>query len=634
MGELIVLRDGHAAVLRRKERALLAYLSITARPHRRAVLAELLCHEADDPAAALRLLLSRLRRCLGPNLLRQAGQQVALNMEACWIDLERFELLLGAGIAACPYDDLAAAVALYRGPLLDGVALAAVAEFDLWLIGARAQLQHQYVEVLQRLIMLVEATDTQAAIGYALALVQAAPLLEEAHGCLAYLYARTGQREAALAQLANGHELIRRELGVEPSSAWQALSEAIEMGTPLPALWPGSSLLAPTPTTPLPRLLERDAELACLGRLWQATAAGNGAMVLIKGQVGAGKSRLLHEFIGNLAAASVRLGDCAELAQALPYAPWVELLETYLDPDDLAALPPHQRGELLRLLPRLALQLGLDPPPAPPTSGPEQEHVFAAAAEVLLPAGTEPIAIAIEDLHAADATSLQFFAYLAGRVSDRPLLLIGTLRSCEAEHLPAVSQQLDALDRLATAQLALQPLSRRAMAELTAQLWVGLPAAQRQVVASVVMLATGGNPLFATELLRELAARGTLSYQLPVPARVRELIGRRLARLPACERQVLDILALLGQPAGFDEICVLGGRSAAETDSALEAGLRIGLLSLNGARPAVVLYRYSHYLARKAVVAQLSPARRQVLHQRIIQHLYNRLPCPPAHTRG
>lgn len=619
LGPLIAQRDGASPPLRRKARALLAYLAVTVRQHRRAALAALFCQDASDPAAALRLLLSRIRTQLGPTLLLLDGEHVALAATSCWVDLHVFEALLGPDPAAGSAEKLGAAVALYRGPLLDDVSLSDAPEFELWLLGERARLARRYSAALLRLLDLAEeAGDLDSAITYARALADASPLSEEAHGRLLRLYARAGQREVALAQFTHIQGLLRRELAAEPGPELIALHETLLAGgLPEAPRRPTPAALGAQPST---TLLEREAELARLDDLWAELDEGRGAIALIEGEAGCGKSRLLREFARGLPGGSLRLGACTELARAQPYGPWAELLELQLAPADLAALPHVWRDELLRLLPGHAGRLNLSPPPAPRSDGADLERIGSAVAEAVAPRDAPPLLIIIEDLHWADESSLRLFGYLARRLARRPVLLVGTLRPSEAAAHPALQTLLEELSRRDVVRLAPRPLSDRAVAELTARMWGDLPAAVRPAVAARIARATAGNPLYVIELLRELAADPRVPEQLPVPRGIRELVGRRLARLPPASGEVLELLAVLTVPATLAEACAVSGQDLDAGATALDAGLRWGLLTVEPGASTLV-YSYSHDLTREAVAVQLSPPRRQILHGRVARHL-------------
>ncbi|GAB4444995.1 MAG: hypothetical protein OHK0015_46900 [Chloroflexi bacterium OHK40] len=631
LGELVVLVDGQAPPLRRKDRAVIAYLAIMGRPQHRNTLIDLFFQEAEDPAAALRLVLSRIRRHLGPTLLRSGEGQIALDPEGYWLDLRIFEALLGGDPVAAPQADLSAAVALVRGALLDRLSIPGAPEFDLWLLSERAHVQRRLTLALQRLSEYAAAArQFDAAIGYARALVNASPLLEEAHARLIRLYLQIGQQSAALAQFEQCCDLLGRELAVAPSCEFLALRETIsasDAGWPAAHASPTPALLPVTPST---GFYERERELAWLQALWERACQGNGAVVLLIGEAGSGKSRLLREFVRSFSAKQLQLGACSELGRQIPYEPWAELLTGRLSPADLQALPKLWRNYLLNLLPGLAAQAGAEALPVPLSAAGGLDQLCAVVAEVLMPAGGPPQLVVLEDLHWADPASLQLFGYLARRAARRTVLLVGSLRTHDTPDEPALKALLDGLERIGAISVPLAPLSEAAVSSMAARFLNGVNAAQVPAVGSLVRRATGGNALFVTEVLRELSTYARLPTELPIPGSVRELIGQRLARLTGGERQVLEALAVLNAPTSLNEAADVSARTVDEVASALDQGQRWGLL-VSDPGDDLASYRFSHELSREAVVAQLSLAHCQALHRRIVELLACRAASQP-HT--
>jgi tetratricopeptide (TPR) repeat protein len=281
-------------------------------------------------------------------------------------------------------------------------------------------------------------------------------------------------------------------------------------------------------------------------------------------------------------------------------------------------------------MPELATQRGVPRLTASlPASG-EQEHLWTAVAEVLLrpPAPGDEAAggqarhllLFIDDLQWADEVSLRLFHFVAQRLrrhAGASALLLGAFRGEEADDNPALLSLLHDLRRSGPlVSLALPPLAASAVDALIADLWPDLPSGYRLPhIRDLFMKETGGNPLFATELLRELAHSSALPTPLPIPPSLRELIQRRLRQLNASGRQVIEALAVLDAPATLALAQQCSGRSADETANAIDLGLRWRLLrSVAGDPPPQ--FEFGHALMREAVAMQLSDVRRQRLHQR------------------
>lgn len=611
--------------LRRKERALLAYLVATGQSHYRQTLAGMFCREADVPMRALRLLLSRIRRHLGADAILTLQDTVQFNKHAGWVDCLEFGLILEGNLAVVSLEQLATAVALYRGEFLADTSLDDALEFELWLLGERARLRQLYERGLTELVTRLIAQERyQPAIQFSQQLLQSNPLLEEAHAQLIWLYAQTGQREAALKQYESSRDLLWRELAVEPMPELKALYAEVVAGRPTIAFKTTPDNRAAVALSQAPDFVGREAELARLYNIWSAVWDGQGGVVLVEAEAGGGKTRLVQEFARNLPQGSFLIGRCYESTTTLPYHPWIEVLETRLtDLDDsgLKGLSPFTQNYLTRLLPALAQRLRRNVSSPPPTSSDELERLFAAVGEFLfqLPGKNKVLLIFIDDLQWADETSLRLFHFIARRAVQSRLLLIGAFRSEEIEEGP-LPILLSDLQRLSPYRIPLTPLSPIAIGTLTAKQWPKLPEGERPQVVARLAQATGGNPLFVSEVLRELAGTIQVPAELPVPATVRELIGRRLAYLPHSGRQVIEALSIFHSSATLTEAQEVSTRSEEETALAIDLGLRRGLLRAEPeSRPA--RYDFHHDLVREAVVEQLSHARRELLHRRVARTL-------------
>ncbi len=626
----------------RKTQALLAYLAANPRIHARGELFDLFCGSAEDPAAALRWHLNRLRRWLGSSAIVADGDRLQINPQATWIDCQEFERVLGKNLEKQTVPGLSAAVDLFRGDFLAGASLSDASEVELWLAGERARFRRLYERGLNELIaQLIAQEQFESAIPRAVQLLQSNPILEQAHSRLIWLYAKVGQRQAALDQYECCRDLLRRELAVEPMPELTALQADVRAGRL------GRSYAEPLPSEPVApgvrqtaALVDRVAELETLRSLWHSAVEGRGSVVFLEAEAGGGKTRLAREFIQSLAGISppvLRLsGQCYESTRTLPYHPWIELLETRLadlNDDALDRFSPFWMEQLTRLLPTLAGRRAKGTVSAPPTGGGELEHLFAAVVEFLFGEG-EPASriIFVDDLQWADESSLGLFHYLARRVAQRSTLLIGAFRPEELDDSPGLQTLLNDLRRDPLTELRLAPLDVDSVMALTAQLWPILPEGYRPHVCALLVKATCGNPLFVTEVLRELTGTADIPADVPVPPTVRALIERRLGKLPDSGRQVLQAIAILDSPATPDQAQRISVRSEEETVAALEIGWRWGLLK-TAAEPHPSGYDFSHDLVRDAVLQQASDARRRMLHRRAAAVLAEAAGSIPAEFR-
>jgi predicted ATPase len=182
-----------------------------------------------------------------------------------------------------------------------------------------------------------------------------------------------------------------------------------------------------------PRQIGRDDQLAALREVAAGMAGGSGQTVLVAGEAGIGKSRLVREFAERLSRDGwvVQQGNCFERDRLLPYAPFLDALHALL-----STVPPAEvercLGPALPDLARLLPELGS--PPTEAASDPEQDkrRIFYALGGVLSRlAARRPLLLVIEDLHWADETSLELLAALARRIPREPILLLGTYRDDE-----------------------------------------------------------------------------------------------------------------------------------------------------------------------------------------------------------
>ena len=238
-------RDGQPLELStRKSLALLAYLAVTGRPHRREVLTALLWpnSKARQARSVLRTTLSTLNKSLAGAGLLIERDSVDLDREAnIRLDVEQFRQLAQSWQDHDhPEDefceecrrDLAAAVSLYRGDFLEGFTLPDSAEFDDWQSFETEGLRRVFAGVLEKLVQSYQAQEQfDAAIAYAQRWLALDPLHEPAHRCLMQLYAASGNRSAAIRQYQSCCELLEDELEVRPEAETTALYERIRQET-------------------------------------------------------------------------------------------------------------------------------------------------------------------------------------------------------------------------------------------------------------------------------------------------------------------------------------------------------------------------------------------------------------------
>jgi DNA-binding CsgD family transcriptional regulator len=352
-----------------------------------------------------------------------------------------------------------------------------------------------------------------------------------------------------------------------------------------------------------PELIGRAAEVAALGAALADVRRGQGRLVLVEGDAGIGKTRLVEEFTAQVDGVRVLAGGGIPLASDTPYAPVLGILQT------LARLhPPAAAG----LLPQ-------DAPGRADPFGPTR--LLAAAADAVRSVAAEtPLVLVVEDLHWADASTRGLVSFLARGIRAEPVLLVVTIRAEELDPARTVSVLIGELARMSHAErLVLVPLDRAGVAALVQAITEVAPSAR---LTGRLVQRAAGNPFFTEELL----AAGPDA--LTLPASVLDVLAARVARLPAAGQRVLDAASVLGRAMSHQLLAAVA--EAADIDDGLAAAVGHRLLEPSGDG-----YRFRHPLIQEAVYGRLLPPVRQKLHARAAAALAElRPPAAPAARAG
>jgi predicted ATPase len=338
-----------------------------------------------------------------------------------------------------------------------------------------------------------------------------------------------------------------------------------------------------------PELVGRAAELSSLGAALDDARAGQGRVVVVEGDAGLGKTRLVEHFTSQAAGVRVLAGGGVPLAADVPYAPMIEVFR------GLAALyPPARDG----LLPR-------GQPASAGAPGPARMLSLAADA-VRAAAGQAPVVVVVEDLHWADASTCDLVSYLARVLRRERVLLLVTVRAEELDPARPVAGLVGELARAPNAErLVLHALDRD---EVAAQLRgiTGVPPPATMVDQMVTRAA--GNPFFTEELLAAGADAAAM------PATVRGVLLTRAAQLPAPGRRVLQAAAVIGRDVPHELLAAV--TDPADLDAGLPASVAHRLLEPHGDG-----YVFRHPLIQEAVYADVLAAARRDLHARVAAQL-------------
>jgi DNA-binding SARP family transcriptional activator len=589
-----------------------------------------------------------------------------LHLDADELDLDRFQRLTDQGAQALRgAPELAAvrlrqALSLWRGPPL--------AEFT---DEPFAQAQIVWLEE-RRLAALQARIEADLALGRHAelvaelqALVAEYPLQEGLHQQLLLSLYRSGRQAEALAAYQRTRTLLAEELGIDPGRALQELQSAIlaqdarldwtpppSQPTPTPAEptpTPGkptpavadSTLTGPAPAAPTAPVFAPvplaaaagpppetwngtgEPDRPFVGRAWEMrelraalaeAAAGQGRLLLVTGEPGIGKSRLMEEFARLVVDQGWRVlvGRCWEHGGAPAYWPWIQVIraaggefEDYL-PGSRNADDRSSTSE-----PEWA--------PAPVNPESDRFRLFDGVARFLAGvAGKDPVLVVLDDLHAADEPTLLLLRFVVQTMTAERILLLGAYREAEGR-VHELAELFADLARVGH-RIPLRGLSRPEVGA-----YMGQVAGRAPPEAAVARVhdVTAGNPFFVGEVTRVLPASGSLddpgdSVADPlgrIPEEVRALIRRRVAGLSTEAVSNLRVGAVIGREFELHILRRISRLSLGRLAEALSEAVRAGILVEDVAVPG--RYAFSHDLVRETLYQDMAIARRLALHRTI-----------------
>ncbi len=373
----------------------------------------------------------------------------------------------------------------------------------------------------------------------------------------------------------------------------------------------------------------RETERAQLSRALAAAADGRPAAILIGGEAGVGKTRLIETLIGTAEQEGWRVlvGHCFELGESgLPFAPIVEALRELgrdLGLEELLAILGPGRDEIGRLVPDLVATADPFGAPSEPREGTQArlfEHVLGALGRL---AERGPLLLVVEDLHWADRSTRDLWRYLARNLRRERLVLLGTFRTDELHRRHPLLRFLAALERVD--RVSRIDLERFDLAEVTAQLAGILGRPPPGALARRIYDRSDGNAFFVEELVAADSAGGADAPGSPhalgsLPLSLEAVLTERVMRLSEATQRVLRVAAAVGREVDHGLLGYVSDEAEATLLEALHEAVAQHVL-VASAPDAGSSYRFRHALVQEAVYAELLPAERTTLHGRIAETL-------------
>jgi DNA-binding SARP family transcriptional activator len=550
--------------------------------------------------------IHRLRKNL-PNLrLHATRQDLVLDLSSVDCDATQFE-------AAYQRRDFAVAARLYGGSFLEGHLVTGRRKFQFWLEQRAATLAHQARDVFLHLARQAEAIGSWNDVEvFAQRLAQVDPLDPTAGVLLASARAAQGDKRAALEILGRiKHRDRRYRTGTTARSIFllarrfDQLQGALEPGATHPTAFVG-----------------RADEIRRLRRAWdEVTARPTCGFVLLSGEAGIGKSRLLEHMARLITIRGGRalIGRCRELERRMPYAGLVDLLSNNIRPADLRNASQIERDILSTVaptldLPRLTRSRTIDP--LPPLA------VFDSVVSLFRHLSTAaPLLVQLDDAHWADEGTLMFLQYAARRLRETPVLFLIAIRQEDMGHAHHLSASI--ADWHASQHIMLGPLDDKAALELIEKFGGTTGLVLTNLQAHALANGANGRPLFIIECMREAlpflkTGDGFADFALGgrTSTNLREHVTQRLAKLTTRAREVVASIAVLNARATIGDLAAILELPDQVVVESLQEGENHALLQRTD--PAI---GFTHDLLRQSIYASLPLSLRLYLHARIADYL-------------
>ena len=437
-------------------------------------------------------------------------------------------------------------------------------------------------------------------------------------------------------------ELLAKTPDERPGTAGEVRRRLLEIAAaPPPAPQPAAGDAPGRRSTRLDgqaRLVGRTAELAALKAAVESSVRGRGSLVLVAGEAGMGKSRLVEEatVYARLRGAQVLFGHCYETEAARPYLPFVEAIRSYVTTQTTEALRQELSGgasDVAKLVSEIRTRLP-DVPQVPARSDEEERYrLFESVSSFLANAAhAYPIVLVLDDLHFADVPTLRLLQHLTRHLDSSRLLVIGIYEAPLHGRHPLAHVLVELRREHRSESIVLRPLTRQETGDVLSAFAEDKLDAPPGVF-DAIHRHTEGNPFFVQEILRHLVETGAITSvagrwvvdrgtvdALSVPRGVRDLLEGRLARLSDRCRDVLTLAAVLGRQFDFTTLGHMAELDEDELLELVEEALRAQILKeKRGQSGEDAVYTFANAALRLTLYDDLSRPRQRRLHLRAAQ---------------
>ena len=378
----------------------------------------------------------------------------------------------------------------------------------------------------------------------------------------------------------------------------------------------------------------RQAEMDQLKAALEDVLGGSGRLVTLVGEPGIGKTRTSEELAtyAGLRGAQVLWGRCYETGGQPPYWPWIQAIRGYIrevDPDELRRQMGSSASIVAEIISDVRDRLP-ETQPAAPMDDPESARfrLFDSIASFLRSASqSRPLVFVLDDLHWSDRPSLALLEFMAREIGQSRVMLLCTYRDMELNRRHPLTVTLGDLAR----ERLYERVLLRGLTEPDVARFIEIAAgfAPPGELSATVYRHTEGNPLFVTEVVRDLVQSGELAdsrvsgnstWSVRIPEGVREVIGRRLDRLSERANELLTVAAVVGRDFRLEPLKELSDDTTESQlldvlDEALDARI------IEELSDEIGHYQFTHALMQETLTGELSLTRRVRLHARIAETL-------------